>query len=356
MAAAADGPAARKRCVVTGGCGFIGHHLVIKLVQETDYEVVVLDKLTYASFGDERLRDAGVLDKVTLVKADLCQPFSEEDLALLRPDEIDVIVHMAAETHVDNSISDPVPVVQNNINSTLFLLEFARRLPRLSCFLYFSTDEVYGPAEPDVEGFLEWDRHRPSNPYSASKSAAEQLCYCYYNTYKLPLISMNVMNAYGERQHPEKFIPLCIKKVMEGETVTLHCHPGTKRPGSRFYIHAKYIASAVLYLVEHGKKGEKYNVRGEKEMDNLELAQFIAEVVGKPLKYQLDDDVKIRPGHDTRYALDGAKMREMGWSIPGNFHDTLRATIEFTVKHKRWLSGDVYEPTPTQSPLTPTPQ
>jgi dTDP-glucose 4,6-dehydratase len=203
-------------------------------------------------------------------------------------------------------------------------------------FFYFSTDEVYGSAPLDV-AYGEWDRHKPTNPYSASKSAAEQICISYENTYKLPLMSINVMNAFGERQHVEKYIPLVIKKIMNDETVMIHSYPDKKRAGSRFYIHARNIAAAVLFLLEKGEVGEKYNVVGEKEVDNLEIAKFIADVMDKPLKYEMVDFHSDRPGHDLRYSLSGEKMKSMGWELPVNFKDSMRETILWTLEHPEWL-------------------
>jgi len=253
-----------------------------------------------------------------------------------------VILHIAAETHVDNSIDTPVPFVENNIRSTLHLLELARRLPALKHFVYFSTDEVYGSAALG-EAFKEGDAHAPSNPYSASKSAAEMICHSYYNTYGVPLMVMNVMNAFGERQHPEKFIPLCINKVLKGEEITIHAYKGALKPGSRWYIHARNIAASVLFVLQHGKLGEKYNVQGEIELDNLEIAQFVAEELGKELKYRLHDNPTQRPGHDLRYALDGEKLRSLGWQLPLTFYESLRKTIRWMVQNPEWLDTRSYE-------------
>ncbi len=337
--------------IVTGGCGFIGHHFVEHLLKNTDYDVVVLDKLSYASMGYSRVRDLGVVGsgqfaqgsngRVQFFTVDLCNPIPAGLQYELQPERIEVIVHMAAETHVDNSISDPVPFVQNNVNSVLHTLEFARRLPRLRAFFYFSTDEVFGSAPVDFEGYKEWDRHNPTNPYSASKSAAEQICLSYYNTYKLPVMIVNVMNAYGERQHPEKFIPLAMNKILRGEKLCIHAYPGTNIPGSRFYIHARNIAAAVLFLLNHGKVGDKYNIRGEEEVSNLRLAEIIADEIGKPLIHELNGEVETRPGHDVRYALDGTKLKELGWTAPISFEKSLRATVRWTLENKRWLdAGD----------------
>lgn len=339
--------------IVTGGCGFIGHHFVEHLLQKTDYDIIVLDKLSYASMGYSRIRDLGasgsgkfLLDRgerVRIFTVDLCSSLPQGLVYELQAAKVEIIVHMAAETHVDNSIADPVPFVKNNVNSVLSMLEFARTLPKLKAFFYFSTDEVFGSAPKGFIGYKEWDRHNPTNPYSASKSAAEQICMSYHNTYELPVMIVNVMNAYGERQHPEKFIPLAIKKILKGEQLTIHAYPGTLEPGSRFYIHARNIASAVLFLLNNGKNGEKYNVRGEEEVSNLRLAQIIADECGKPLNYVLDANVEVRPGHDVRYALDGSKLDAMGWTAPMGFEESLRKVVRWTLQNKRWLDAGEFQ-------------
>jgi dTDP-glucose 4,6-dehydratase len=216
------------------------------------------------------------------------------------------------------------------------MLEYARELPSLKTFFYFSTDEVFGPALGDTL-YKEWDRHRPTNPYSASKSAGEQLCVSYENTYKVPLMTVNVMNAFGERQHVEKFIPLCIKKVLNGDKVYIHSYPDKQRSGTRFYIHGRNIANAVLFLIQNGKIGEKYNISGEREVSNLEMAQLIAEYVGKELNYEMVDFHSDRPGHDLRYGLDGSKLFSMGFKLPLNFEESLKKTVKWTLENQQWL-------------------
>ena len=296
-----------KKIIITGGCGFIGHHFVEHVYKHTDWDIIIIDKLTYASMGYSRLKDTGTLksDRVNLFCYDLVNDISvglKKEIG-----DVNYIVHMAAETHVDNSIKDPELFVHNNVMSTLKLLEYARTLATLEMFFYFSTDEVFGPALGNTL-YKEWDRHKPTNPYSASKSAAEQLCVAYENTYKIPLMVVNVMNAFGEKQHVEKFIPLCMKKILHNEIIHIHSYPNKEKSGTRFYIHARNIASAVLFLIQNGEIGEKYNIAGEKEVSNLEMAQFIADTIGKPLKYELVDFHSSRPGHDLRYELDGSKF------------------------------------------------
>ena len=325
-----------KTVLVTGGCGFIGHHFVEHIYVNTDWNIIVLDKLTYASHGLERLRDTGALDnnRVKVFTYDLSYPLSvglKKELG-----NVNYIVHMAADTHVDNSISTPVPFVRNNIMSTVHMLEYARTLSNLEIFFYFSTDEVYGPALGN-KLFKEDERHNPTNPYSASKSGAEQLCVAYHNTYNVPVMRINVMNAMGERQHVEKFIPKVIKKVLNNEKVEIHSYPDKKTSGTRYYIHARNIAAGVLFLLENGTIGESYNLTGEKEVSNLEMAQIIADTIGKKLNYEMVDFHSDRPGHDLRYGLDGDKMKNMGWTLPVDFETSIQNTVKWTMKNQKWL-------------------
>lgn len=320
------------RVIVTGGCGFIGHHMVEHIKRNTNWEVVVIDYLSYASGGVARLDDSGAEYK--LFTHNLLLPVSigiKKEIG-----EVDYIIHMAAETHVDNSIRDPVMVIQNNIMSTVHMLEYAREL-KVKRFVYFSTDEVYGPALGSTL-FKENDAHRPTNPYSASKSAGESICVSYANTYGIPFNIVNVMNAFGERQHTEKFIPKCINDILAGNTVQIHSYPDKIRSGTRFYIHCRNISDAVLFIINNGGVNERYNIEGEREVSNLEIAQIIAEVIGKELKYEMVDFHSDRPGHDLRYGLDGTKLRELGWSQVHNFDTSLRNTIRWTLNNPKWLT------------------
>jgi dTDP-glucose 4,6-dehydratase len=322
--------------LITGGCGFIASHLVEHIHRKTDYNIKIIDKLTYASEGLERLRESGMLysRRITVFTLDLSQPLPigvQKELG-----HIDIIIHMAAETHVDNSIKEPVHVIQNNVMSTVYLLEYARTLPNLQTFLYFSTDEVYGSA-PGNTAYTETDRHAPTNPYSASKSAGEQICIAYENTFSIPIIRVNVMNAFGERQHSEKFIPKCIRSIRDGEQVYIHADSTCTTSGSRFYIHARNIAAAVCFILKHGHLGELYHITGECEVSNLQMAQMIADFMGKKLIYTMVNYHEDRPGHDLRYALDGTKLFKLGWEIPVDFKQSLQQTIEWTLEHPHWL-------------------
>ena len=334
-----------KKVILTGANGFIGHHVLEHFLKNTDWEVYCLDKLSYASSGHDRIRDIKAFDdkRVKIFTTDLCMPFPEGLVHELG--DIEYIFHLAADSHVDNSISNPVPFVQNNVNSTLYLLEYAKNLKSLKKFVYFSTDEVYGSA-PEGTNYVEGARFNCGNPYSASKAAGETICQAYSNTYGLPIIVTNTMNVVGERQHPEKFVPMIIRKVLAGESVTIHSNADRTKAGSRFYIHARNVADALLYIIYNTTETldnyeaslGKFHIVGEREFDNLELAQTIAGILGKELKYEMVDFHSSRPGHDLRYAMDGHKMKGLGWSHPMAINESLEKTIKWTLENDRWLN------------------
>jgi dTDP-glucose 4,6-dehydratase len=343
--------------LITGGAGFIGSHLIAHILANTDWDVVVLDRLD-CSGNLARLSDCETYQKhrgrVRFVWHDLKAPISSQIAGQVGP--VDYVFHLAASTHVDRSITSPLEFVYDNVVGTAHALEYARQvLPRR--FVYFSTDEVFGPAAqgwwPDCAGkqhdqndrlrpmnlpaYREWDRYNSGNPYSATKAGAEELCLAYHNTYRVPVLITHCMNAFGERQHPEKFIPGTIAKVSRGELVTIHANSDKTKAGSRFYIHARNIAHAVLHILERGSVGDKFNIVGEQEVDNLQLAQLIANIQGKPLRYEMVDFHSSRPGHDLRYSLDGSKLAAMGWKPPVSFEQGLARVVQWTMENPRWL-------------------
>jgi dTDP-glucose 4,6-dehydratase len=343
------------RALVTGGAGFFGHHVVEHLLKNTDWHIVVLDKLNYASKGFDRLRDIGVYrdERITRLTADLSTRLS--DGVIYEIGAIDYVLHLAAETHVDNSIRDPRPFVLSNVVGTFELLDLSANLLHPKAFVYFSTDEVFGPASSTPLGarysgvhldnfiqYREWDRYNSTNPYSATKAGGEELVLAYANTYSLPCIITHCMNLFGERQHPEKFIPHVISKVLNGELIHIHADKQRMRSGSRSYIHARNAADAVLHLLlkyrDHNGR-DKWNITGEREMSNWELAEFIADHLGLPLHAQLVDFHSSRPGHDLRYALDGTKLARAGWKSPVGFDASLRKTIDWYMANKAWLKA-----------------
>lgn len=328
------------KIIITGGCGFIGSHVVEHFLKNTNWEICILDKLTYASRGFERIRDINAYheDRVLLLTTDITREIPEGILHEVRG--ANWLFHLAAETHVDNSILDPKPFVMSNLLGTFNILEFVKKLPNLKGMLYMSTDEVFGPASA-YDAFNEWDRYNCTNPYSATKAGAEELCLAYANTYSLPIFIVHTMNVFGERQHPEKFIPMCIRKILRDETVTIHSDITETISGSRFYIHARNFANAAHFLLGKFERRQKYNIVGECEIKNYVLAQTIAEIMGKKLHFEMVNFHESRPGHDLRYALDGSKMAAMGWRVPMTFRESFERTIKWTLDNPRWLDWSI---------------
>jgi dTDP-glucose 4,6-dehydratase len=335
-----------KTILITGGAGFIAHHVVEKILNETDWNVVTLDRLDFSGNLNRLKEVVGEQHKgrVKVVHHDLKAELNPQIRSLVG--KVDYIAHLAAGSHVDRSIDYPMEFILDNVVGTANILEFARLQDNLERFIYFSTDEIFGPAPGGVK-YKENDRYNSTNPYSATKAGGEELVVAYENTYKLPAIITHTMNVFGERQHPEKYIPMCIKRVRDGELISIHSNPEKTKAGSRHYIHAKDVADALMFLLPYdvsslekdygGAKCQKFNIVGATEMDNLELAQFIANVQNKNLKYEMVDFHSQRPGHDLRYALDGTKMRNMGWE-PKPVYDRLREVVDWTLNNERWLT------------------
>jgi len=338
-----------KTILITGGAGFIAHHVIDKVLRETDWNVVTLDRLDFSG-NLNRLKE--VVETYPIQEQKRVKVVHHDLKAELNPmiraaiGKVDYIAHLAAGSHVDRSIDYPMEFVLDNVVGTCNILEFARTQDNLEKFVYFSTDEVFGPAPTGVN-YGENDRYNSTNPYSASKAGGEELAVAFENTYKLPVIITHTMNVFGERQHPEKYIPLCIKRARDGELISIHSDPSKTKAGSRHYIHAADVADALMFLLpidvsgfkkDYGDaKCQKFNIVGATEMDNLELAQFIADVQGKTLNYEMVDFHSARPGHDLRYALSGKKMKDLGWQ-PLPVHERLEQVINWTLHNNRWLS------------------
>lgn len=338
-----------KTVLVTGGAGFIAHHLIDKILTETDWRIVTLDRLDYSG-NLNRLNEVVSTysetdqKRVRVVHHDLKAELNPQIRGTIG--KVDMIAHLAAGSHVDRSIEYPMEFVLDNVVGTCNLLDYARNLDSLDLFAYFSTDEVFGPA-PDNIKYKENDRYNSTNPYSASKAGGEELVVAYENTYNMPCVITHTMNVFGERQHPEKYIPMCIKRVRDNEKITVHSNAEKTKAGSRHYIHARDVADALMFLYQYplstleqdygGAKCQKFNIVGAKEMDNLELAQFIADVQNKPLNYEMVDFHSSRPGHDLRYALDGSKMENMGWT-PQPVEERLEQVVNWSLENNRWLT------------------
>tara|TARA_Y100000385_G_scaffold114178_1_gene118512 strand:- start:145 stop:1182 length:1038 start_codon:yes stop_codon:yes gene_type:complete len=340
----------RKKILLTGGAGFIGHHFVDYILTHTNYDIITLDRLDYSGNLNRLHEVTSELNRlerkrVTTIFHDLKAPINSQ-ISKSIGDNISYIIHMAAGSHVDRSIANPLEFVMDNVVGTVNILDYAKTCDNLERFIYFSTDEVFGSAPNNIK-YKENDRYNSTNPYSASKAGGEELVVAYENTYGLPCYITHTMNVFGERQHPEKFIPMCISKILSEKTVTIHSNPEKTNAGSRHYIHAKDVADAVWFLMNYdetklkvqdfgGAKCHKFNIVGPREINNLELANMIANHQNKELKYEMVDFHTARPGHDLRYALDGNKMEKMGWK-PSCVDNRLGEVVDWTINNDRWL-------------------
>ena len=340
-----------KRVLITGGAGFIAHHLIYYLLNKTNWEIISLDRLDYS--GNLNRLDNILLELKPEIKSRLkvvyhdlksdINPWIRKEIG-----SVDIILHLAAGSHVDRSIDYPMEFVLDNVVGTANILEYARLINELNTldrFIYFSTDEVFGPAPQGVD-YKENDRYNSTNPYSATKAGGEELAVAYENTYNMPIYITHTMNVFGERQHPEKFIPMCIKKVRDGETVTIHADKTKKIPGSRHYIHAEDVAEAIYFILTNklekeidfgGAKCPKFNIVGSEELDNLELAKIIAESQGKKLNYEMVDFHSSRPGHDLRYSLSGEKMKKLGWQPSIKLTERIKQVVDWSLNNESWI-------------------
>lgn len=327
------------RVLVTGTAGFIGHYVLEKIIKETDWDVVGIERLSYSG-NLNRFTHIDLKGRYKSIHHDLRSPIG--DMLKKQIGNVDYIVHIAANSHVDRSIEDPLSFVMDNVVGTCNILDFARTLPDLKCFLYFSTDEVFGPAEFGKK-FDEYDRYNSTNPYSATKAGGEELAVAYRNTYSIPVVVTHTMNVFGDRQHPEKYIPKCIRHVKNGETLTIHSDETLTIPGSRHYIHAEDVADGVLFILKNtspsvSKKDmcPKFNLVGPEEVNNLELAQMISDIMNKPLKYELVNFHSSRPGHDLRYAISGERLAKAGWVPKVSLRERISEVIQWTLENPFW--------------------
>ncbi len=331
----------KNRILLTGAGGFVGSHVLSHLLKNTNHDIVCVCSWKHKGAPYRILDDENYQahkDRVTIVTHDLTAPFTVD--VIQKIGRADIVLNIASESHVDRSIDDPVEFIQNNVNLVLNMLDWATVFkPKL--FLQFSTDEIYGQAPIGVN-HKEWSPIIPSNPYSASKACQEAIAISYWRTYGVPVIITNTMNVFGERQDKEKFVSLCIDKALSGEKLTIHSYPDGVTPGSRFYIHARNVADAVLFIMNNVEAKmypdydmpERLNIVGEKEVDNLTMAKLISGYVGKPLNYELVNFHSSRPGHDCRYSLDGSKLAELGWKPKLSFEESLNNTIQWTLNQK----------------------
>lgn len=310
-----------KNVLVTGASGFIGSNVLEYLLKKTDWNFTCI--CSWRHKGNPLNLQPLDKNRVKIVTLDLVGGIP--DLG-----DFDYIIHMASESHVDRSISDPLNFIENNVSSTLQLLEYAREhMPEV--FILFSTDEVYGAIE-----HKEWDILLPSNPYAASKAAQEMIAIAYWKTYKIPIVITNSNNIVGKNQDPEKFIPKIAKLINAGAEVTIHTSNG--KPGKRYYNPVNNVADALMFILnrvpsvyandvlmkKQVDRPNRYNLPGGRELDNFEMAQLIADLLGKPLHYKLVDAETIRPGYDTFYAKTSGALEKLGWKPPQTLEQGLQ--------------------------------
>ncbi len=326
-----------KKILVTGGAGFVGHHFVEHILKNTDWDVLVLDSLNYAG-NLNRITEGESFDpkRLKFIWHDLCAPISDMTRNMIG--KLDYLVHFAAESHVDKSLENSIPFVMSNVVGTANLLEYLKHNQPQCRTVIFSTDEVFGAA-PDGVYYKEDDCFKPSNPYSAAKAGQEMIAFSFAHAFGMPVFTTRSMNIIGERQHPEKFLPKIIRSIQNGEKVMLH-GKGESDQSSRCWIHARNVADGVMFLLDKGEREQFYHIVGE-ERTVLEIADWVSQAInGKNLpKDQIEwvDYHTARPGHDKRYALDGQKMAAMGWKPPVDLENSIKKTVEWTLKNPKWL-------------------
>lgn len=331
-----------KKILITGGAGFIGSHVVRLFVQKyPNYQIFNLDKLTYAG-NLENLRDIESAPNYRFLKGDICDINYIQ--SIFDEHQFDGVIHLAAESHVDRSISNPLEFIQTNVIGTVTLMNAARNIWKDKTgkrFYHVSTDEVYGSL--GAEGFFyETTSYDPQSPYSASKASSDHFVRAYQNTFKLPVVISNCSNNYGPNQFPEKLVPLMINNIRQEKELPVY----GKGENIRDWLYVVDHARAIDTIYHNGKTGETYNIGGHNEWKNIDIVKLVCKLMDKKLgrkpgaSEQLIRYVTDRPGHDMRYAIDATKIeKELGWRPSLQFEEGLDKTIDWYLANQEWLSN-----------------
>lgn len=330
-----------KNILITGGAGFIGSHVVRRFVNNyPNYKIYNLDALTYAG-NLENLKDIEMKENYTFIKGNIC----DIDLVdkIFQENNIDTVIHLAAESHVDRSISDPLAFVQTNVIGTATLLNAARKFWNNQyegkLFYHVSTDEVYGSLG-ETGFFYETTAYDPRSPYSASKAGSDHLVMAFYHTYHLPIVISNCSNNYGPHHFPEKLIPLSINNIIQNKPLPIY----GKGENVRDWLYVIDHADAIDTILHKGKMGETYNIGGHNEWTNIELIRLLCKIMDEKLGREKGSNEKLitfvtdRAGHDLRYAIDATKLKEeLGWTPSLQFEEGLNKTIDWYLENSDWL-------------------
>ncbi len=340
-----------RNILITGGAGFIGSHVVKLFVNKyPEYKIVNLDKLTYAG-NLENLKGIENTSNYKFIKGDICDKTLLEDI--FKKENIDSVIHLAAESHVDRSIEDPFEFASTNIMGTLTLLHVAKNYwygnMEDKLFYHISTDEVYGSL--GNEGlFTETTSYDPKSPYSAAKASSDHFVRAFNNTYGMPVVITNCSNNYGPNQFPEKLIPLFINNIRNNNPLPVY----GKGENIRDWLYVEDHAKAIDVVFHKGRNGETYNIGGLNEWKNIDLIKLVCKVVDKRLGRRIGESeqlitfIKDRAGHDMRYAIDASKIiNDLGWKPTCNFEQGIELTVDWYIDNKEWMdrvtSGEYQE-------------
>lgn len=333
--------------LITGGAGFIGSHLVRRFVKQyPDYQIYNLDKLTYAG-NLANLKDIENCPNYTFIKEDICN--HDAIVNIFQQYNINKVIHLAAESHVDRSISNPMEFVQTNVFGTVTLLNVAKNAWKDRdrtdvLFYHVSTDEVYGSLHEENTFFMETTAYDPKSPYSASKAASDHFVRAYGNTYKLPFKLSNCSNNYGAFQFPEKLIPLFIHNILKNKPLPVY----GKGENVRDWLWVEDHCAAIDTIFHNGKIGETYNIGGKNEWKNIDLIHLLCQIMDRKLGKEAGESAKLisyvtdRAGHDLRYAIDPTKLEDdLNWKPSITFEEGLEKTVEWYLENQEWVENVV---------------